>query len=84
MERVPPTAYLSVLICVLVADHAAFSLLHWQRIRLGLKELFCQPQTWITISKYALDSALVILMVLDTSKGIDDSKQRLARIPRMS
>jgi len=83
MERVSPTAYLSVLICVLVADLAAIPFLHWQRKRLGLKELFCQLQTWIIISKYALDSALVILMVLYTSKE-DDGKQKLARILPLS
>ncbi len=74
MERVSPTAYLSVLVCVLVADLAAIPFLFWQRKRLGLKELFSQLQTWLMIAKYAFDSALVILMVLYTSKGVDDGK----------
>ncbi len=84
MERVSPTAYLSVLICVLVADLAAIVFLHWQRKRLGLKELFRQLQTWLTIAKSAFDTALVVLMVLYTLKVLDDSKQRLARTPPMS
>jgi len=74
MERVSPTAYLSVLICVLAADLAAVPFLHWQRKRLGLKELFRQLQTWLMIAKYAFDSALVVLIVLYTSKGVDDGK----------
>ena len=83
MERVSPIAHLSVLICVLVADLAAFPLLRWQLIRLGSKaELFCQPQTWIMILKCTLDSALVSLLALDTTKGIDGGKQRLVRIVR--
>ena len=84
MERVPPKAHLSVLICVLVADLAALPLLRWQLIRLGSKsKLFRQVQTWITILKCALDSALVSLLALDTTKGIDGGKQRLVRILRM-
>jgi hypothetical protein len=74
MERVSPTAYLSVLICVFVADLAAIPSLHWQRKRLGWEELFRQLQTWIMVAKYVFDSALVILMVLYTSKGVDDGK----------
>jgi len=83
MQRVSPKAHLSVLICVLVADLAALPLLRWQLIRLGSKsELFRQPQTWTKILKCALDSALVSLLALETSKGIDDGKQRLVRIVR--
>ena len=84
MGRVSPIAHLSVLICILVADLAALPLLRWQLIRLGSKsKLFRQPQTWIMILKCALDSALVSLLALDTSKGIDDGKQRLVRILRI-
>jgi len=83
MVQVSPKAQLSVLICVLVADLAALFLLRWQLIRLGSKsELFRQPQTWTKILKCALDSALVSLLALDASKGIDDGKQRLVRIVR--
>ena len=78
MEKVSPKAHLSVLVCVLVTDLAALPLLHWQLIRLGSKsELFRQPQTWIMILKCALDSALVSVLVLDTSKGIDGGKLNL-------
>ncbi len=73
MERVLPTAYLSFLICVLVAD-LAILFLYWQRKRLGLEELFRQPQTWLTIAKSAFDTALVVLKVLYTLKVLDDSK----------
>ncbi len=82
MERISPKAHLSVLICVLVVDFAALPLLRWQLIRLG-SELFRQPQTWIMILKCAVDSALVSLLALDTSKGIDDGKRRVIRILRM-
>jgi len=83
MGRISSKAHLSVLICVLIADLAALPLLRWQLIRLGSKsELFRQPQIWITILKCALDSALVSLLALDTSKGIDDGKQGLVRIVR--
>jgi hypothetical protein len=72
MGRVSSKAHLSVLICVLIADLAALPLLRWQLIRLGSKsELFRQAQTWTMILKCALDSALVSLLALDTSKGID-------------
>lgn len=70
-----------VLICVLVADLAALPLLRWQLLHLGSKsELLCQAQTWIIISKCALDSAQVSLLALDTSKGINDGKQKVIRI----
>lgn len=84
MERISPKAHLSVLICVLVVDFAALPLLRWQLIRLRSKsKLFRQPQTWIMILKCAVDSALVSLLALDTSKGIDDGKRRFVRILRM-
>ena len=80
MENISPTAHLSILISVLVTDLAALLPLRWQLIRLGSNsELFRQAQTWIMISKCAMDTALVCLLVLDTSKGIDDGKQRLVR-----
>lgn len=83
MQRVSPKAHLSVLICVLIADLAALPLLRWQLIRLGSKsELFRQAQTWTMILKCALDSTLVSLLALDTSKRIDDGKQRHVRIVR--
>jgi hypothetical protein len=72
MGRVSPKAHLSVLIDILIVDLAALLLLRWQLIRLGSKsELFRQAQTWTMILKCALDSALVSLLALDTSKGID-------------
>ena len=75
MERVSPKAHISVLICVFVADLAVLPLLPWQLIRFGSKfELFSQPQVRIKGTKFLLDAALVILMVLDTSKAIDNSK----------
>ena len=84
MEKVSPKAHLSVLICILVTDLAALSLLRWQRIRLGSKsELFRQPQSWIILVKCALDSALVSLLALDTAKGIVDGKQRIVQISSM-
>ena len=84
MEKFPPKAHLGVLICVLVADLAALPLLHWQLIRLGSKsELFLQAQTWIMILKCALDTATVSLLVLDTSKGFEDGKQRPVRTLRI-
>lgn len=84
MDRVAPKAHLSVLICVLVADLVSLALLRWQLIRFRSKsELFRRPQTWILILKCVLDSALVSLMVMDTSRGVDDGKPRPFRISRM-
>ena len=52
-----------------------------QFIRLGSKsKLFRHSQTWITILKCPLDSALVSLLTLDTLKGIDGGKQKLVRM----
>ncbi len=78
MENVSPTAYLSVLIGILLADLAAIPSLHWQRKFLGWDKLRRHRQAWIVILKYAFDSALVILMVLYTSKRVDDGKKKLA------
>lgn len=84
MDRVAPKAHLSVLICVLVADLVSLALLRWQLIRFRSKsKLFRQPQIWILILKCVLDSALVSLMVMDTSRGVDDGKPRPFRVLRM-
>ncbi len=78
MENVSPTAYLRVFIGILVADLAAIPSLLWQRKFLGWDKLRRHRQAWIMMLKYAFDSALVIIMVLYTSKGVDDGKNKLA------
>ena len=84
MERVSLKAYLCVLICVLIADLTALSLLRWQLICLVSKsKLLRQPRTWIMILKRASISALLSLLALHTSKGVAYGKRRIVQLSRI-
>ena len=71
MEQVSPIADLSVLTCVFIATLSIFPFLLLRYIRLKSFLGLCrQPQTWIMISKFNFDLALVILHALDISSMV--------------
>ena len=71
MERVSPTAHLTVLTFVLVVNLPIIPLLYRRSLRLhSTFELFRQPQTWIMISNFTFVFSPVILLALIVSKTI--------------